>query len=76
METSIPSVEWIRAQLAALTLAQLELVGEQSGVPQSTLMKIRYGQTSNPGIETVRLFLPHLVSVARPAEAVGPSSGL
>lgn len=60
MDTIIPSTDQIRAQLSALSLAQVERLAEASGVPQSTLIKIRYGQTANPGIETVRLFLPHL----------------
>jgi len=63
MNTSIPSVGDIQARLAALPLAQLGRLAELSGVPLPTLTKIRYGQTVNPGIETVRLFMPHLAAV-------------
>ena len=44
----------------ALSLTELDRLAGLSGVPLSTLTKIRYGQTANPGIETVRLFMPHL----------------
>jgi len=60
MSTPIPSAVDIRASLAALSLDQLDRLAELSGVPLPTLSKIRYGQTLNPGIETVRRFMPHV----------------
>lgn len=60
MNMNIPSAEAIRASLEALTLRQIDRLAELSGVPRPTLHKIRYGQTPNPGIETVRKFAPHL----------------
>jgi len=48
----------------ALSLTELDRLAGLSGVPLSTLTKIRYGQTVNPGIETVRLFMPHLPALA------------
>jgi hypothetical protein len=42
-----------------------------SGVPWTTLRKIRDGETPNPRLETVRQFLPHMAAVrdltAKPA---------
>ena len=71
MTTPFPSVVDIRARLVALPMAQLSKLAGLSGVPLPTLTKIRYGQTLNPGVETVRSFMPHLdallVDVAAPA---------
>jgi hypothetical protein len=63
MSTPIPSAVDIRASLAALSLDQLDRLAELSGVPLPTLSKIRYGQTLNPGIETVRRFVPHIAEL-------------
>ena len=60
MQTLIPSTSDVRKRLQALRLHDLELVARASGVPFSTLIKIRTGQTGNPGIETVRKFIEHL----------------
>lgn len=60
METSLISAEAVRAALAPLTLRQLDRLAELSGVPATTIYKIKRGETSNPGIETVRRFLPHI----------------
>jgi hypothetical protein len=61
---TIPSVDEIRGSLLALSLDQLVRLGELSGVPLPTLSKIRYGQTLNPGIETVRRFAPHIAGLS------------
>lgn len=42
-----------------------------SHVPFTTLWKIRDGTTSNPGIETVRLFIEHLPELAEPKAEQG-----
>lgn len=70
MSTTIPSIGEIRARLAAIPLSELDRIADLSGVPLPTLTKIRYGQTANPGIETVRLFIPHLpaASATEPAK--------
>lgn len=60
MDISFPSAEQVRAQLAPLTLRQLDRLSELSGVPATTIYKIKRGETSNPGIETLRKFLPHV----------------
>lgn len=58
MDLTFPSSEQVRAALAPLTLSQLERLAELSGVPASTIYKIKRGETKNPGVETLRQFMP------------------
>lgn len=44
----------VLAKLRAVKHSDLGLVAEGSGVPRSTLMKIRYGEVKNPGVLTVQ----------------------
>lgn len=60
MNTHIPTLFDIRGELVKLTIRQLDDLGAISGVPATTIYKIRLGITQNPGIETVRAFLPHI----------------
>lgn len=55
---SIPAAADVRAALAALSYAQMQDLSRRSGVPFTTLWKIRSGETTNPGIETVKKFFP------------------
>lgn len=64
MNTNIPSAHDVRERLRRLRPAELVRLSDRSGVPHATLMKIRTGQTKNPGIETVLQFLPHLPELA------------
>jgi transcriptional regulator with XRE-family HTH domain len=64
---SIPSAETIRAKLAGLSKRQIRRLAELSGVPAPTIDKVRRGETSNPGIETVRRFMPHVSAARREA---------
>lgn len=73
METAIPSAAEIRVLLEPLRTAALRRLAEQSGVSFYTLMKIRSGETSNPGIESVRAFLPH-IEAAQGAPASQPGA--
>jgi len=57
MNNSIPSAAEIKQLLAGLNQAALRLLATSSGVPFTTLMKIRQGYVTNPGIETVRKFV-------------------
>lgn len=66
MDITLPSIADVRAKLAPLTLKQLDRLAELSGVPATTIYKIKRGDTENPGMETVRAFLPH-VDAARGA---------
>ncbi len=43
-----------------MTLKQLEKLAELSGVPFTTIYKVKRGETTNPGIETVRQFMPYV----------------
>jgi transcriptional regulator with XRE-family HTH domain len=65
MKTSILSADDVRTALAALTLRQVDRLAELSGVPATTIYKIRRGETANPGIETVRKFMPHVQASLR-----------
>ena len=62
--TFIPSGDDVRRALAPFSMAQLERLGELSGVPPTTLYKIKRGFTTNPGIETVGKFMPYVEQVA------------
>jgi len=44
-------------------MKQLERLEELSGVPATTIYKIKRGETENPGVETLRRFLPHIATV-------------
>jgi predicted transcriptional regulator len=69
MNTQIPSTEDVRLILEKLSMQQLRALSDASGVPWTTIYKIKLGNTPNPGIETVRLFLPHLSAVVGEAKA-------
>lgn len=69
MNTQIPSIEEVRATLAPISMKQLEALSQASGVPWTTIYKIKLGVTPNPGIETVRRFMPHLQAIADQAKA-------
>lgn len=56
MSTSIPPITAVREQLGGMSYAELQKLADASGVPFTTLLKIRDGTTKNPGIETVRQF--------------------
>lgn len=56
MALRIPTARMVRARLERLTPPQLKQLAQDSEVPFGTLMKIRIGETKNPGIETVRKF--------------------
>jgi hypothetical protein len=60
MDTPLPSIASIRARLSSLGYADVKQLATDSKVPFTTLWKIRAGTTTNPGIETVRLFIGHL----------------
>lgn len=58
MRTTIPPATEVQELLRALSAPLLERVASESGVPMTTIYKIRNGTTTNPGLETVRKFLP------------------
>ena len=60
----IPTAADIRSALAPLTMRQLDVLESLSGVPATTIYKIKLGVTSNPGLETVRAFAPHIIDAA------------
>ena len=60
MQQTIPSASEIRVRLKVLSHADLRVLSATSGVPFTTLWKVRSGETPNPGIETVRQFVAHI----------------
>jgi predicted transcriptional regulator len=64
MNTDFPSAEAVRERLKRLKGSDIEALSGTSGVPSSTLWKIRNGHTPNPGLETVRKFFHLLPSPA------------
>ena len=66
MIQELPSAEALAARLKSLKGVELEQLASKSGVPVSTLWKIRIGATPNPGIETVRKFYSWLPTTPAP----------
>lgn len=64
MNTQIPSALEVRAALEPLTLKQIDRLAALSGISAPALVKIKYGQTEKPGLDTVRAFFGH-ISAAR-----------
>lgn len=54
----IPSPQEVRDAMRHLTIKQIRGIAELSGVPADTIYKIKRGETRNPGIDTLRRFLP------------------
>lgn len=61
MQSPIPSATDVRSKLEPLKLAELEALAERSGVPITTIIKVRNGQTANPRLETIRAIWPELI---------------
>ena len=78
--TAIPPVADIRRLLEGITVPRLRELAAESGVPFGTIYKIAAGSTLNPGIETVRRFYPHALTMAaradQPAAAARQAAGL
>lgn len=62
MDLIFPSAEQVRSALSSLTLKQLDRLAGLSGVPATTIYKIKRGETENPGVETLRKFVPHIAA--------------
>lgn len=60
MKSNIPEIAAIKDDLQGLGHADMQELSKASGVPFTTLWKIRDGTTVNPGIETVRSFYPFM----------------
>lgn len=63
MDPTLPSAAEVKARLHPLTNEQLQALADASGVPFTTLWKIRAGETANPRLDTVRQFLPHVAGL-------------
>lgn len=71
MNTEIPAAADVQAALKELGHAQMQRLADLSGVPFTTLWKVRQGDTKNPGIETVRTFMPHVEAAKAEAAEQG-----
>ena len=60
MLNEIPTAQQVREKLSELCHSETEALAKKAGVPFTTLLKIKTGETSNPRLETVRLIFPHL----------------
>lgn len=67
MDTSIPSAAELQSRLSGLSHAQMQRLARLSGVPFTTLWKIKAGPTTNPGIDTVRKFVGLIDEAGAPA---------
>ena len=56
MEIKIPTALEVRGLLSELGHAQMQGLAKVSGVPFTTLWKIRSGETADPRLETVGQF--------------------
>jgi predicted transcriptional regulator len=79
MKIILPTMDEVKAELGKLTIRQTDRLAELSGVPASTIHKIRYGATENPGVETLRKFLPHIPAALKdrtpaPSHAAAPAA--
>jgi predicted transcriptional regulator len=74
MSPTIPTVAEVRRALEKLSHAKVKHLAETTQVPFSTLWKIRTGETTNPGIETVSKFwLPCMALACEEGSAGRPS---
>lgn len=62
MKWSIPSGAQVKALLLRLEYGAIPAIARDAEMPVSTLYAIRdHGSDPNPGVDTVRKFLPYLV---------------
>jgi hypothetical protein len=69
MTTKIPPISEIKGRLESLSHAEILTLSKISTVPFTTIWKIRAGDTTNPGIETVRKFAQHFKRKPRTTHA-------
>lgn len=67
MANHIPSATDLKDRLSGLGHKEVQQLARTSGVPFTTLWKVKDGTTTNPGVETVRKFWPHLQRLTRKA---------
>lgn len=68
-----PSIDDVRLSLSTLNLKQLEALAIASGVPFTTIYKIKRGETENPGLETLRKFMPHVAAIVAAIPSAPPT---
>lgn len=61
MNTCLPTAADVRQLMGKLSHAGMRGLAQRSGVPFTTLWKIRTGETKDPRLETVRVIWPELI---------------
>jgi predicted transcriptional regulator len=61
--------ETLMSRLKAMTEPEARALGERAGVPWGTLLKIKYGQTRNPGVLTVQKLVDQLAADSQSRQA-------
>jgi len=60
MRYTIPTSDQVRAVLAPLSFAQMGELAEKTGVPLSTIRRVRCGETARPDVDCVKRLFDHL----------------
>jgi hypothetical protein len=60
MASEIPSADQVRQRLLAMSWAEVRDLCARTDAPFTTVWKVRCGETTNPGIETVRRIWAHM----------------
>jgi hypothetical protein len=60
MRYTIPTSDTVRAVLAPLSFSQLKALGKETGVPLSTIRRIKAGSTKRPDVDCVKKLFDHL----------------
>lgn len=71
MQDEIPSAAIVRERLQRLSWSEVQLLCRRTGLPFTTVWKVRTGETSDPRLETVRVLWPSLIAAPSPAPAHG-----
>jgi hypothetical protein len=72
MANQIPSAVELKTSSLPSATRMSEELAQASGVPFTTLLKVKDGTTTNPGVETVRKFWPHLLRLTKRAHRGEP----
>lgn len=75
MDTTIPAAAEVVARIEPLTNGQLQRLSELSGVPFTTLWKIRSGETTNPRIDSASKFWPYIEAAQEASGSTPEAAG-
>ena len=69
MDKTLNLLPSVVADLRSVKWGSLAALAELTGVPESTIKKIRSGEVKDPRISTVEALHNHFISKAKPQEA-------